>query len=107
MLRLPAKRITWLSVVSVNTTLVPVVTALLKVAPLLLVRAKVLKGTELPIAPVTSTVPAVPALSVTACKLLPVPFRVLANVMLAPVANAPLLVVSKVVWVVTTASSAM
>ena len=104
---MPAKRITWLSLVSVNTTLVPVVTALLNVAPLLLVRVKVLKGTLLPMVPETNTVPAVPALSVTACKLLPVPFKVLANVMLAPVANAPLLVVSYVVSVVTTASSAM
>ena len=83
---MPAKRITWPSVVSVNTTLVPVVTALLKVAPLLLVKVKVLKGTLLPMVPVTNTVPAVPAFSVTDCNPLPVPFRVLANVMLAPVA---------------------
>jgi hypothetical protein len=46
-------------------------------------------------------------LIVTDWALLPLPLSVLPNVMLAPAANPPLLVVSKMVSVVTTASSAI
>lgn len=60
------KRMVWPSLVSVNTTLVPVVTALLNVAPWLLTKVKLLKGCKLPTVPVINTAPAVPALSVTA-----------------------------------------
>ena len=93
--------------VLLNTTLVPVVTGLLKVAPLLFVKVKVRKGVVLPTAPETNTTPLVPALSVTACALLAAPFNVFAKVIFAPAAKAPLLVVSNVVLAVTTASSAM
>jgi len=107
-LKLSAKRMVWPATVSVNTTLVPVVTALLKVAPLLFVKVSVLNGAVLPIAPLTNTTPFVPALSVTDWPLLVLPFKVFANVMFAPAAKAPLLVVSKLVLAaVTTASSAM
>ena len=80
----------------------------MKLAPLLWVKVSVCKERVLPMAPVTSTVPPVPAFSVTDCVLLTLPFRVLAKVILAPVAKAPLLVVSNVVLAaVTTASSAI
>ena len=58
-------------------------------------------------APETKTAPSVPALKVTDCALLTMPFSVLAKVMLAPVGNARLLVSNAVVAAVTTASSAM
>ena len=42
--RLPAKVMAWPSDVSLNTTLVPVVTAALNTAPLLFVNVRVLSG---------------------------------------------------------------
>ena len=91
-----------------STTSVPVVTGALKTAPLLCTRVKVFNAWVLPIAPVTNTVPPVPAFNTTDWVLWATPLRVLAKVMLAPVGSAPLLVVSNVVMAaVTTAWSAM
>ncbi len=97
----------WPSLVSLNTTLVPVVTALLNVAPLLLTNVKLRKACVLPTEPLTKTVPLVPALIVTDWALLPLPLSVLPNVMLAPAANPPWLVVSNRVSTVTSTSSAI
>ena len=97
----------WPATVLLSTTSVSTLTALLKVVPWLWVKVSVLKAWTLPTCPVTSTWPWVPAFKVTACALSAKPFKVLPNVMLAPAANAPLLVVSNVVLTVTTASSAM
>ena len=76
------------SVVSANTTLVPVVTALLNVAPLLFVSVSVLSDVLWPTAPVTLTAPVLLASKVNDWVLAVVPFT-------APsTCNAPPAVVS-------------
>ena len=83
-LKLSAKRMVWPATVSLNTTLVPVVTALLNVAPLLLVNVKVLSDVVCPTAPVTLTAPVVPAFKLSDSVLAVVPLTAPPKVKLPP-----------------------
>ena len=83
-LKLSAKRMVWPATVSLNTTLVPVVTALLNVAPLLLVKVKVLSEVVCPTAPVTLTVPVVPAFKLSDSVLAVLPLTEPPKVKLPP-----------------------
>ena len=62
-----------MSVVSLNTTLVPVETAALNTAPLLLMRVRVLSGVVCPMVPTTLMAPVLPAFRVNDSVLLVVP----------------------------------
>ena len=72
--------------VLLSTMLVPVVTAPVKVAPPEWVRVKVASGVVAPIAPLTVTIPPVPALMLKDSVLLVVPLMLLLNCMVRPAA---------------------
>jgi hypothetical protein len=92
----PLKVIAVASVVSVRTTLVPVVTAPLKVAPLLLVTVRVASEVPVPIVLLAAIAPPVPAFKLRLCVLASVPSTAPPRVMPAPAAVPPLFVVSMI-----------
>ena len=96
MVRAPVNSMAAASVVSVKTTLVPVVTAPVKVAPLLFVTVRVASEVPVPIVLLAAIAPPVPAFSVRLCVLATVPATAPPRVMPAPAAVPPLLVVSMI-----------
>ena len=81
------KAMAWASTVSVNTTLVPVVTALLKVAVLLLTTSKVLSAALPPTTPCAVMLPKLPASRLKLRVLAVSPLTVCMNFKSPPVCN--------------------